>query len=158
MNQSKIETCLLDIIDTIKIWGCDKYNIPFLLIKTDWTFSKRYRSSFCQGSFLKYRLFFALDFTAQISTIPYKVLFEECNKISQKDPITANFYGNWKQHLKTLVCHEMAHIFDTSAREEHIIPSKICNYYNIPIPRKKRYHHHNALWHKIYRDLKYNFM
>jgi hypothetical protein len=51
---------LTDKIAAIIEWGCLSFNIPILIVETEWSISNRYTVSSIAGSNLKFTSFFAL--------------------------------------------------------------------------------------------------
>jgi predicted SprT family Zn-dependent metalloprotease len=82
--------------------------------------------------------------------------FYEKNKRVKYDPFIGTFEGSGKDILTTLICHEMAHIFETIAIQEEVFSTGVLQYYGLK--KSKTNHHHNKLWRVIYRDLKLGFM
>lgn len=151
-----MEKLLVEKISEIIIWGCDVYNIPVLIVNTQWSFSSRYVSSSVRTCGLQFDVFFALnDF--------YKswelggVFYENYKKINN-DPVIKTFTGSGPEILTSLVCHEMAHVFERLSLQEAWFPSKISAYYGFNDQRVKPRAHHNKLWRIIYRELKTLFM
>ena len=65
-----------------------------------------------------------------------------------------DFYGGWEDHLKALICHELAHVVERTACVEPTSQTCIQSEYNVRIQPGKKRMHHNLLWRSIYRDLK----
>lgn len=148
--------CLAEKIEEIIRWGCSIYNIPVLIVNTRWSFSGRYTTSSISGSQLKFTAFFSLYDI--LNTWETGGTFYESFKRVKDDPIIGTFTGSGLDLLIALVCHEMAHIFDSISLQEMWFPTKVLQYYG-RVPRKmKTRHHHNELWRIIYRELKTLFM
>lgn len=151
-----IGQCLIDKIDQIIKWGCSVYDIPVLIVNMKWTFSGRYTVSYVCGSKLKYTAFFALhDF---FETWESGGTFYESSKRVNSNPVIRTFAGSGYELLIALLCHEMAHIFESISLQDSVFHTKVMAYHNIVVPKTKMRHHHNALWRIIYSDLKIRFM
>lgn len=150
-----IVACLTEKIAEIIKWGCAAYSLPILIVNAKWTFSNRYTVSHIKGDFLKFDAFFSLyDFLKMWET---GGIFYESHKRVKNDPVIGTFSGNGPELLITLICHEMAHVFEQVASQECYAPGKVLSYYGKTCVTDKQ-HHHNALWREIYRELKTNFM
>jgi hypothetical protein len=85
-------------------------------------------------------------------------VFYERFKRVKDDPIIGTFSGTGFELLVALICHELAHIFESISRQEIWIPSGVLSYYNRTADESKMHHHHNEFWRVIYRELKLKFM
>jgi hypothetical protein len=137
-------------------WGCVVYDIPILIVNTRWSFSSRYSTSSVSGSQLKYNAFFSLYDT--LVTWDTGGTFYESFKRVKDDPIIGTFTGSGLELLIALICHELAHIFESISLQESWFPTKILQYYDRVPKKSKMRHHHNELWRIIYRELKTTFM
>ncbi len=82
--------------------------------------------------------------------------FYEKSKRVQCDPVIGTFEGSGKDILTSLICHEIAHIFETIAIQDDVFSTGVLQYYGLKKCKSK--HHHNKVWRFIYRDLKLEFM
>lgn len=119
-----------------------------------WTFSRLYSISSIGGSHLKFDAFFALH--DMLSTWETGGIFHENLKRVKDDHIIGTFIGTGPDLVTALVCHEMAHVFESIARQEYCYPTSILKYYGRTSTKTNI--HHNDLWRTIYRELKTKFM
>lgn len=149
----EINQYLVDCVLKCIKWA-ERYLKLFLLIlhvKTD--FSSRRTTSYVIPNLLEYDVVFSLASIMDLYLIEGKDWFYETHKRTNQFSGTETFYGDWKEHLNALVCHEVAHVFESMAKIEPYSKTIINEYYNIK-PSNKRTHHHNRLWRLIYRDLR----
>ena len=73
------------------------------------------------------------------------------------DPLIGDINGDWLYHIKALVYHEMAHIFEVMALNDIWYGTTIQSFYKVSRHYYPKRIYHNKLWAMIYRDLmRYN--
>ena len=152
INKDIFECVRQKILECIE-FGNTKLGVFLLILHVNLDFSKKRTSGYVIPRLLEYDIMLSLGHILYLKKTKENDWFNEEHKRTNNFPGIESFYGNWNEHLKALIFHEMAHVFERMSRIEPHSQSKINEYYNLRTSSKEK-QHHNRLWRLIYKDLK----
>ena len=152
INEDIFEYARQKVLECIE-FGVTELGVFLLILHVDLDFSKKITTGYVITKLLEYNIVLSLGYILHLKKTENKDWFYETHKRTNNFSGTEPFYGDWKDHLRALIFHEMAHVFERMSRIEPHSRSKINEYYDLRTPNKGT-QHHNHLWRLIYRDLR----